>query len=315
MSLDFLAALHPMQPGTREELRMIRNGKVEQAFYPVEGLGGSLVADAKEADAEGWDCYIGVLPRLRDSGKAEDTTPTTTVLWADLDTKNLGGSHMASFLALQRAGLEPSILVDSGNGLHAYWLLRQPVPFAKASVAMQGLHKLIGSDSVHDAPRVLRLPGTRNHKACFHDVREGAIEKGLIPPNDPAYEGRCKPVRLLKLDPDRTYRWADFVDFAIDFVEQQPPRPRRDNYDLGKQEYHALPDWLREAIEQGAPEGERSEAIWKVCCNLLERGWEDDEIEALFQVMPIGEKVQEMPERAATRYMRRTLDRAREVIE
>ena len=48
--------------------------------------------------------------------------------------------------------------------------------------------------------------------------------------------------------------------------------------------------------------------------NLLRRGWEEDEIEALFQVMPIGEKTQEMGERAATRYIERTITKARELL-
>jgi hypothetical protein len=298
VSKDFLEAIYPWMPDTYAELRRIRASHVEQEWFNVSGGLDILIARARAADAEGWDCYIGVLPRIRPSGKAEDTTPTTTVLWADLDNKNIG-SHMASLLSLQSSGMEPSILVDSGNGLHAYWLLRQPIPFAKASAAMQGLHKLIGSDSVHDAPRVLRLPGTRNHKHCNHDITDAFVEP-------------CKPVRLLRLDTTRRYRWADFADF----VPAPPPRRHQvTGYELGRQEYHELPQWLREHIEKGAPQGQRSELIWKVICNLLERGWEEDEIESLFSVMAIGEKTQEMPERAATRYLRRTIERAREVIE
>lgn len=292
MSRDFLAALYPLDAtAPYGELRVIRNGEVRQFWHDVENL-HALMEAGLAADAAGWDAYIGVLPRIRQGGKAEDCKPTTTVLWADIDTKNLGGSHMASLLSVQKAGLEPSILVDSGNGLHAYWLLRQPVPFAKASAAMRGLHKLIGSDSVHDAPRVLRLPGTYNHKECEADLCLG------------------KPVRLLAFDPNRRYRWMDVADFA----EEPEPRRQMGSYDMRRAEYHELPDWLRDKIEKGAPQGQRSELIWGVVIGLLERGWEEDEIGALLAVMPAGEKMAEMNDRNAERYLQRTIERAREVI-
>lgn len=300
MSLDFLKAIHPAgEVGAYSELRLIRNGSVKQEFHVPYS---DLIDSASQHDAEGWDCYIGVLPRIRPSGKAEDTTPTTSVLWADLDNKHLEGGHMASFLALHRAGLEPSILVDSGNGLHAYWLLRDPVAFRIASAAMQGLHKVIGSDHVHDAPRVLRLPGTRNHKACLGSLHEQG------------YTGHCmgKPVRLLKLEPSLRYRWQDFADFIPEPEQNRKPVT---SYDAERQEYHDLPHWLKKKIEEGAPEGQRSEAIFDVVLNLLKRGWEEDEIESLFQVMPIGEKTQQMGERAATRYITRTITKAREIMD
>jgi hypothetical protein len=300
--MNLLAALHPDH---YTELRMIRNGAIKQEFFIAPTDHDLLTDSAALHDAEGWDCYIGVLPRIRASGKAEDTTPTTSVLWADLDNKHLEGGHMASFLALHRAGLEPSILVDSGNGLHAYWLLREPVAFRIASAAMQGLHKVIGSDHVHDAPRVLRLPGTRNHKAC--EFGHAELESG-----EAISHCNGKPVRLLKLEPSLRYRWQDFSDFI---PEPEPLAKRADSYDMGRQEYHDLPHWLKKKIEEGAPEGQRSEAIFDVVLNLLKRGWEEDEIESLFQVMPIGEKTQEMGERQATRYITRTVTKAREIME
>jgi len=66
----------------------------------------------------------------------------------------------------------PSALVDSGGGIHAYWLLRDPwaVETDEARQAAELVQRLwvqqvIGADaSVHDLVRILRVPGTLNFK-------------------------------------------------------------------------------------------------------------------------------------------------------
>lgn len=102
-------------------------------------------------------------------------------LWADID---YGQAHQKSGIPanrqdataiLDRVGLRPSIVVHSGHGLHAYWLLTEPVA---ASDGAAGLARRWGAtvaacarclnftvDSVSDLSRVLRVPGTVNHKS------------------------------------------------------------------------------------------------------------------------------------------------------
>ena len=123
-------------------------------------------------------------------------------------------------------------------------------------------------------PRVLRLPGTRNHKAC--EFGHAELESG-----EAISQCEGKPVRLLKLEPTLRYRWQDFADF----IPEPAPKKPATAYEGGKQDYHDLPKWLKDKIEAGAPQGERSEAIFDVVLNLLRRGWEEDEIEALFQAI------------------------------
>lgn len=266
------------------ELRCIRNGAVHQQFFRGDDI-EALVEAAADMDAQGWDSYYGVMPRMSQSGRADDCVPMTSVLWQDVDSKHLDGTKMAALLALGKSPVSPSIVVDSGNGMHSYHLLQKPVPFVVAAQAMRGMAKAIGGDAVYDAPRVLRLPGTSNHKS------------------DPPH-----PVRLLCFEPDRRVRFSDFSDYLPDPV--QPRTVVRGE----PQAYASLPDWLRELIEEPADKGFRSGIIFKAMLWLIRYGWSKGDIVDLLYDFPegFGEKVAEMKPHQAERWIDRTFDKALE---
>lgn len=297
--LEFLHAVWPLHGDAWiGELRSIRGGQVQQNFYDIESELHALEKAAGLMDKDGWDVYYGVLPRVSPDGTAAACAPTTHVLWADIDGKAFDGSKAAALFALGQANLTPSILVDSGNGWHAYWLLRQPYAFSVAQPLMRGLQRAIGSDAVHDAPRVLRLPGTHNHKDCNQVTHDPA----LVPPGWP----KCKPVRLLQFDPTRRYWLSDFDDYA----PEDTVRPPVEFTVRERVEYDALPEWLLDLIERGAPQGQRSEAIFKAVMWLHRYGWSRDSIRHVLDREPIGEKLHGMREAEADRWFDRTYDRA-----
>lgn len=67
----------------------------------------------------------------------------------------------------------PSVIIDSGGGYHAYWLLRDTVPLDAANRMdvqriQNGWVKVVGGDpGAADLRRVLRVPDTYNCKAAF----------------------------------------------------------------------------------------------------------------------------------------------------
>ena len=82
------------------------------------------------------------------------------MLWAECD----GSDSAQSALSYKP---EPSIVIRSGSGqnLHAYWPLRRPLDPATAEVANLRLAHAVGADRVcFDAARILRPPGSWNHK-------------------------------------------------------------------------------------------------------------------------------------------------------
>jgi len=61
---------------------------------------------------------------------------------------------------------EPTLVVQSANGQHAYWLVRD-CALEQFSDAQKRIAKALGTDStVHDLPRVMRLPGSTHHKGA-----------------------------------------------------------------------------------------------------------------------------------------------------
>ena len=145
-------------------------------------------------------------------GKAEDVTGLVA-LWADVDFQSM--AHAGKALPANAEDFEriipelpvpPSVIVDSGNGRHLYWLLKEPWIFqddadrTRASHVARGWHEVVcraGSrlgwslENLGDMTRVLRLPGTINRK-------------------DPAM---LKPVVVVSADWQRRYSIDDFEPF------------------------------------------------------------------------------------------------------
>ena len=151
------------------EIRAFNGPKREQSFHelPISGdrlkhLCTTLVDKAQD----GFDIYVGVLPRKERFGKASAIREAATV-WADFDNKNMTATEMDAAVE------DADIIVHSGGGTHAYWYtvnvedvsgkLRQE-NFSAVVQDVQ-LSKSGGkADSTHDLPRILRVPGTLNWK-------------------------------------------------------------------------------------------------------------------------------------------------------
>lgn len=134
--------------------------------------------------------YFGVCLRKRIlpnnlRGKDNDIS-TVTTLYADIDIKSKAHAQTALPSSVKEAAdflnslpLKATIIVNSGNGLHAYWLLDTPVKIQSAkdqeyiSSVFKGWSRLLSLkanelgwklDNVSDLARVLRVPGSINHK-------------------------------------------------------------------------------------------------------------------------------------------------------
>lgn len=68
----------------------------------------------------------------------------------------------------------PNVIIDSGGGYHCYWLLRHTVPIDDSNrdelqiVQHEWVNFVGGDRGAADLRRVLRLPGTYNHKPGFN---------------------------------------------------------------------------------------------------------------------------------------------------
>jgi hypothetical protein len=147
---------------------------------------------AHALDNEGHNVFYGVGLRRADLGAGiRGSKPDICALpgfWVDID---IAGGHAAKNLPqnivdvirgiLQPFDWEPSAIVNSGGGVHAYWLFDRPLELtddnreevAQMSKAFQqrlGTHAIAAGwhfDTTSDLPRVLRPVGTNNRKTSM----------------------------------------------------------------------------------------------------------------------------------------------------
>jgi hypothetical protein len=120
-------------------------------------------------NAEGWGVYIGANPR-RERGKRAEHVSLARCLFADFDDTT---DAAAALVRVDAAGLpRPSVIVRSGHGVHAYWRLAEPITeLTRWGECQRGIIRALGTDkAIHDPPRVMRLPGFRNHKPPAADA-------------------------------------------------------------------------------------------------------------------------------------------------
>jgi len=119
---------------------------------------------AHRAAAAGHDVYVGVAPRLDRVGDDQRRYAPMRVLYNDLDSAR-------AVRARQLFEPQPTALIESGgvdgevSKEHAYWALTAPLaPEDVPRHVMRLAHHLSADVGVHDAARVLRVPGSRHHR-------------------------------------------------------------------------------------------------------------------------------------------------------
>lgn len=143
------------QPNWYFEVRYRTPRGMGRDFTPVNDIDRTVAVILKQGKCS--DTFVGVAPRVRRSGKAEDVGHVH-VLWVDLDTPE-------AVAAADSFPMPPSILVNSGNGQHRYWVLDGPHDPTEAVRANRRLaHHLGGDLNCTDSARVMRAPGTFNFK-------------------------------------------------------------------------------------------------------------------------------------------------------
>lgn len=194
----FLKAIWPENYGYGE-FRFIKKGyEIERAFFKPGYMDWKVI---ERAIKDGCNIHPGVALRKRRGGTKEDVGQISA-LWADMDGKDFpGGKEEILRQTLQLPlSLRPSIIIDSGNGYHLYWLLKEPEniegeeDIKRVEGYLKGLCKRLGGDNKSaEIARVMRLPGTMNVKD----------------PENP------KPCKIVEFHDDRRFDLDDFSDFYV----------------------------------------------------------------------------------------------------
>jgi hypothetical protein len=147
--------------------------KIQKFYDTVE----ALAAAALDYDAKGWDTYFGTATFKTDESRTADNAQSLRSFFLDLDC-GPGKEYPDQTTALQtlqnfcmRMALPKPLLVNSGRGIHVYWVMDRDLtreewqPIADKLKAAAKQHNFPMDYVVPaDAARILRIPGTHNHK-------------------------------------------------------------------------------------------------------------------------------------------------------
>ena len=183
--------------------------------------------------------YFGIA--TREGGGTKSHCREIPALWTDIDFKHQPEREAKERLI--RFSLQPSAIVESGAGLHAYWFLRNPVNAqvegVRVEALLRGLSDQLGGDrGACDFSRVMRLPGTLNFK--------------YTPPRE------CR-VREL------------YVERRYDFVELERLFPSRSKHTLGDTKTIT-------EVEGVVPQGKRNSTLARLAGKKFGEGWSSQDV-------------------------------------
>ena len=168
----------------------------------------------------------------------------------------------------------PSVVLFSGGGYQAFWLLKEPVlihganDYERIESVNRGLERALGGDHCHNVDRIMRLPGTVN-----------------VPDKKKREKGRTKALAREE--------WADW-GLVYDAEDKRFPRVEAPKADVVRASDDAiiprgdLPEWVGRVAKLGTDPtgdrnfgGDRSRAVFAVAAALVRAGRSDREIVAV----------------------------------
>ena len=152
------------------EIRAINNqGVIKKDFVEIKKLESELDKTINKIPSD-YNTFFGVALRNNDKSGTKKDCKYLNGIYADIDCASSTRKHQSSFNTkedalqfLNKMQLGESVVVDSGYGLHCYWLFDQLIELTDQNLKilesmMKSLSILVGGDSTQDVSRILRLP-------------------------------------------------------------------------------------------------------------------------------------------------------------
>ena len=163
---QFIGTIFAGLDGGYAEVRAISASERRRAFFRRTATEGIQRFCDKHADS---NCYIGVATRASTKNGKDANLLQLGSIFVDQDPKDVREDEAIGLL--ERFGFQPSVIVDSGFGMHLYYRLDEPFDLTDANDREQArflIHavsdRLHGDKAARDLARILRLPGSLNFK-------------------------------------------------------------------------------------------------------------------------------------------------------
>lgn len=179
---------------------------------------------------------------------------------------------------------KPSLIIDSGGGYQAFWLLTTAVEIGGDEKAAEEfelynlrLAQILGGDNCQNVDRIMRLPETVNIPDEKKKKKGRSKRKSVVVLFDPTL--RYSIDQFEKAKPAFNENSHEGGDYGIDVDISGEKRPTEDLSDLDR---WGIEDDLKIIIAQGSDpskplkgDNSRSAWLWACVCRLLEKGVPD----------------------------------------
>ena len=164
----------------------MKDGKgMRTRWFNLEDAGALEEMQRQAEAARGVDVYFSTCPARERAAEGKRIShkmvSCVPALFLDVDTledatkqgKSLPATATEAANALHSLQHPPTVMVCSGHGIHAYWVLQEPIgDLQRAKATLSGFAKQIAQEMGYtdldthasEPARVLRVPGTFNHK-------------------------------------------------------------------------------------------------------------------------------------------------------
>lgn len=174
---------------------------------------GDLLEIAEAADAKGTNAYFALATFGPEDSRTAANAQFLRALFLDIDCGTdkpyedlqAGANALTEFV--EATGLPEPMVVVSGGGLHVYWPFTQDLSVSQWKPMASALKALCRAKGLHtdptvttDAARILRIPGTHNHKPSFDAPPLVSIAHAGAGPTDPDVLRDLLPI--LEMAPD-----------------------------------------------------------------------------------------------------------------
>jgi hypothetical protein len=233
-----------------------QNSQKRNAYFTVNELRPSAVFNRKAAKAD-----------------------IQAMTWAHVDIDPISGetprqAKERALADLRKFTLRPSVVIDSGGGVQAFWRLKEPVVINgnldELELVNKSLELALGGDHCWNIDRIMRVPGTIN----WPDEKKRS-------------KGRVPALAKLAYFGNETYKLSQFP--ISEEARGQARTGEKPRVDLGDEvqlveDLSQLPalsatPWLLRLIELGdstlTPYPSRSEALWAALHGMIDVGLDD----------------------------------------
>ena len=262
---NFLAALYPDVPDKLWlELRCIHpeTGEV-WSFWAQPDNDKQREPIFKQADklnAEGYSVYFAPCLRREKKGSAASAA-LVPALWIDVDCDGNPTKRDKGLARLREFEPAPSIIVDSGGGWHAYWLLDEPFLLEtdedkqRITHILHGLFRVLDGDEayVKSVASLMRLPDSINTKPD----RDSAI------------------VQVMDWHPDRRYALSSFDWLAV----KPQSNGHTPMFSTNGNGHHPLSSRTEQYLASGAHNGSRNAELFAAACQMRDAGYSQGDAE------------------------------------